>query len=186
MGESRFLSLAQAGLSYEDYCFDPNIDSWPDFRVGSGITLSNQFDAWCHGAPGIALVRLAAFQIDTNNREMHRIAAEKALMITCKALESLLNENSPNLSVCHGVTGIAEVLQIASEILSEQSYLEYRNRSVDRIFDIVCHSENYFSNSVHRPGFMLGYSGIGYSMLRKQNKNRESVLFGFEIDRSSI
>ncbi|PWC31955.1 lanthionine synthetase LanC family protein, partial [Azospirillum sp. TSO22-1] len=51
-GEPAWASAAAEAVAYEDTLFDADAGNWR--RQGSGVTAT-----WCHGAPGIALTRLA-------------------------------------------------------------------------------------------------------------------------------
>ena len=65
-GEARFRSAADEAFRYERTHYSPEHENWPDFRDflrppgGNGPVFGT---AWCHGAPGIALSRLRAWEI---------------------------------------------------------------------------------------------------------------------------
>src|SRR5262249_26371669 len=79
--EPRFERVARAALSYERSTYSDLHDNWPDRRTFAAIdstapesTRSRRNEqfmlAWCHGAPGIGLARLAGLRYadDSNVR----------------------------------------------------------------------------------------------------------------------
>ncbi len=70
-GESRFRDTALEAFGYERALFDERVHNWPDLREGvagangEGPTYSTY---WCHGAPGIALSRLRALELEAPAR----------------------------------------------------------------------------------------------------------------------
>ncbi|MCG8456834.1 MAG: T3SS effector HopA1 family protein, partial [Holophagales bacterium] len=58
-GEEAFSRAARSGLRYERAHFRPEAGNWLDLRSPPGSPASASAMAWCHGAPGIALSRLA-------------------------------------------------------------------------------------------------------------------------------
>src|SRR5262249_20921423 len=79
-GEDRFRQTARAALAYERSLYSPAQRNWPDLRKARSSSRSTQEEkesgqrfmvAWCHGAAGIGLARLAsaAHLEDTQLRE---------------------------------------------------------------------------------------------------------------------
>ncbi len=66
-GESRFRDTALEAFGYERALYDERVRNWPDLREGvagahsEGPTYSTY---WCHGAPGIALSRIRALELE--------------------------------------------------------------------------------------------------------------------------
>ncbi len=66
-GESRFRDAALEAFRYERALYDERVRNWPDLREGvagansEGPTYSTY---WCHGAPGIALSRIRALELE--------------------------------------------------------------------------------------------------------------------------
>ncbi|UOD33135.1 protein kinase/lanthionine synthetase C family protein [Massilia violaceinigra] len=69
---------------------------------------------WCHGAPGIALTFLRAYRL-TRDPAM-ALMARRAL----DAIDPHLR--APNLTVCHGLAGIGEILLEAAQALGEPAW----------------------------------------------------------------
>jgi hypothetical protein len=70
-GESRFRDTALEAFGYERALYDERVRNWPDLREGvagansEGPTYSTY---WCHGAPGIALSRIRALELEARAR----------------------------------------------------------------------------------------------------------------------
>jgi type 2 lantibiotic biosynthesis protein LanM len=173
-GEGRFREAAQAAFRYEQHWFNPQYENWPDFRQTEGIwpgTASgpNYGMAWCHGAPGIGLSRLRAFAILKDGAV--RAQAEAALRTTARALQPA--GGWVNYSLCHGMSGNAELCLLASQILESPSYrqlaeqvglqgiTQYQQQNLPWPCGIMGGGET--------PNLMLGLAGIGYFYLRLYN-----------------
>ena len=116
-GLDKYRDGASLAFEYERHWFDPNVGNWPDFRkdLNSSHRKKGSYRHmafWCHGAPGIALSRLRAYEIlgDATFRE----EADVALKTTRTAVESALNGADDNFSMCHGLAGNAEALDLRS------------------------------------------------------------------------
>jgi hypothetical protein len=70
-GESRFRDTALEAFGYERALFDERVRNWPDLREGVGGANSEgptYSTYWCHGAPGIALSRIRALELEARAR----------------------------------------------------------------------------------------------------------------------
>jgi class II lanthipeptide synthase len=71
-GESRFRDTALEAFGYERALYDERVRNWPDLREGVGGANSEgptYSTYWCHGAPGIALSRIRALELEARARE---------------------------------------------------------------------------------------------------------------------
>jgi type 2 lantibiotic biosynthesis protein LanM len=161
-GEERFRQTALAGIAFERSVFQPEVGNWPDLRDPATLGIPGEGDdpffstAWCHGAPGIGLARLASLpQIDDVEA---RREIETAVRTTLSSGFGL------NHSLCHGDLGNLEFL------------LEARRAGVgcpvDRIAAGIVKSierDGWLCATplgVESPGLMTGLAGIGYGLLR--------------------
>ena len=133
---------------------------------------------WCHGAPGIALSRLRAFQLIKD--EELRSDALAGLKTTSRMIESALAKSSVNFSLCHGLLGNAEVIAYGRDILGAD---EVENDLVAAVaaVGIERFSEGNLpwpcgTHSGETSNLMLGLSGIGYAYLRFYDRNVPSLL----------
>jgi hypothetical protein len=167
--DERFHTVAARAFDFERRWFNPEQGNWPDFRTVEG--LADRPDRpfpyatfWCHGAPGIALSRLRAWELTGNSQ--YREQAMVALSTTEQAIHQALHDGTSNYSLCHGLTGNAEILLRGYHALGSEfehlktTALQVANQGVglyaapDR--DWPCGTHGGWS-----PGLMLGIAGIG-------------------------
>jgi lantibiotic modifying enzyme len=174
-GRPEFLEAARGAFAYEDSVFSEEAGNWPDLRVfentaGQAAPAGPRFPvAWCHGAPGIALSRLRAAILDPARRGPYLASARTALATTAAALESSSSQDRSDASLCHGLSGLAEVLLIAGRLLGEPEYCvlaEHAGRAM-----IAAHGEagdwpSGVPSGGPSPTLMLGSAGVGYFFLR--------------------
>lgn len=179
----KFLEGAEKAFEYEDYWFNKEKDNWPEFRIDNNspttVNDDNNFTystAWCHGAPGIGLSRLRAY--DILKKDQYRIDSEAAIRTTMLLSQKRLGTYSEtNYSLCHGLAGICETLQYASQIFDKKNnlyqplYLQVAIQGINQyIHDNVPWPCGALCGEV--PGLLLGLAGIGYFYLRLYDPNR--------------
>ena len=120
--DAKYRNAAQAAFAYERHWYDPVQSNWPDLRETPGQPRPSRnalpfATAWCHGAPGIALSRLRAYEILKDNT--CGAEARVAVETTRRAVESWLHSPNANYSLCHGLAGNAEVLRYGSAVWAQ-------------------------------------------------------------------
>ncbi len=178
---TQYYTGAMYGFNYERMTFNASVQNWPDLRdmnMGQGTPTTPTYGhSWCHGAPGIAMSRLRAWELTGDNS--FRQEAEIALSTTYKNVYTQLTQNhdSANFSLCHGIAGNCDILLYGAQRLSQNLYSQIAQQAAD--FGIEKHDKtglNWLSG-VHdptgqtkgmgeTPGFMLGIAGTGYFYLR--------------------
>ena len=175
--EIKFLDAAKKAFSYEDYWFNVRNNNWPDFRVDkrirgfkkSNVDLNYAF-AWCHGAPGIGLSRLRAYDLlkDEEYFRDSKLSTETSV----KFLEQNIhrtNNTVQDFSLCHGLSGVCETLLYANQVLKDNRYKLIADNV--GLYGI----EHYLNTGIswpcgikgtETPGLMLGIAGIGNFYLR--------------------
>jgi lantibiotic biosynthesis protein len=156
--EARFREAALEAFRYERSCFNEVEQNWPDFReaeVGYPVF-------WCHGAAGIALCRLRAWQILGCANLLEE--ARAALATVERHSRSLAN-----FSLCHGRAGNADVLIHASELRSAEAIAQ---EGMERFERRGIHWPCGLPGAGETPGLMLGLAGIGYFYLRLADPQR--------------
>lgn len=181
-GESKYRRAADLAFAYERSVFDRVKQNWPDFRqqrrCGNPYAQRAFATEWCHGAPGIALSRLHAYQHFGD--KSYLAEADVGITTTRRAVTARL-DHIGNYCLCHGLAGSAEVLLRASEILGSSST---HNRSVA---DQVAESgiQRYAGPGQSwpcgvrggtSPSLMTGLAGIGHFYLRLHDRTVPSVL----------
>jgi lantibiotic modifying enzyme len=172
-GEARFREAGEGAFHYERHWFDAAHGNWPDLRdpeaAGTAASDAPAFmTAWCHGAAGIGLSRLRAWELSGD--EQTRKEAEVAVATTLENLRGGTEMSQTNDSLCHGRGGNCETLIYGSQILGRPEWLRRAEEIGLRGIE-TCAAQRtpwpcgtYGATEV--PGLMLGLAGIGYFYLR--------------------
>jgi lantibiotic modifying enzyme len=116
--------------------------------------------AWCHGAPGIGLARLQGLPMLDDQEVQAEIGA---------ALETtLMYEQSPSHSLCHGILGNLDLLIQAGEVLGSNHW-RHEARLLAGSMLAGVERDGWRCGTplgVESPGLMTGLAGIGYGLLR--------------------
>jgi type 2 lantibiotic biosynthesis protein LanM len=159
-GHERFRAAAREALTYERELFDPVEANWPDLRTLADRSDKNAMTAWCHGAAGIGLGRLAML------RDMPdpALRAEVDIAVATTTAHGF----GRNHSLCHGDLGNVEILRCAAEVLREPSLLSQVDRASAQVLSEI-DREGWVCGiplEVESPGLMTGLAGIGHGLLR--------------------
>lgn len=170
-------------LRYEQRWFDREQGNWPDLRgeperaPRQGVPRAYP-TAWCHGAGGILLARLRAWQVLGD--PCWRTEALEALQAVRRAAEAALPLEGSDFTLCHGLLGLADMLRTGSDALAAPDADGLARR-------IAQTGVLRYGKSVHRwpcgtggqpsPGLMTGLAGIGHACLRLVSPGVPSVLF---------
>ena len=182
-----FHHIASLAFSYENVHFR-HYQAWPDFRkaiyspslqekflnaYASGdfefFQKPGQMDVWCHGAAGIGLSRLMAFQ--KHGKSADSMALNQALKIILQE-ESLSDQKSfaGFNSLCHGRAGNRDFLIEASQILQRPDLLplcqSLGNAMVDHIEKGGIFASGYPNVAQPDTSLLMGDAGMVYYLLR--------------------
>lgn len=174
-GDKAYRQAAEEALRYERHWFNSEHQNWPDFRSPTTPQPANHAGpnfmwAWCHGAPGIGLARLRAWQIlgDAPLRQ----EAEIALRSTSRFLDKVQGD----YSLCHGASGNAELLIMSGQALGDAEALRAAAQTGARGVDFYLKANLPWPCGVQgggeTPNLMLGLAGIGYFYLRLYDPER--------------
>ncbi len=195
-GEGRFRYGAEQAFAYERRTYSPELGNWPDMRhiqlseyVQAGRVdelramlrseegfpgqATHFMSAWCHGAPGIGLTRLRAWQLLGD--DVHREEAEGAVRATLQSLE----EPRMNFSLCHGRAGNCETLLMAAEVFGDASLRERAEECMREGCEAYGAAGAWPSGTmgaVPDPSLLLGDAGTGHFLLRLHSPAVPSVL----------
>lgn len=158
-GREDFREVAREGLAFERLHYRPEIGNWRSLRDDS----TSVMNAWCNGAPGVALARLRIALHEPGAAGFEEL--EIALHTTGEAPPSNVDV------VCCGDMGRAEILLHAGRQLGRTDLIEAAERIVRRVLDRAAASDGVYRcphNDSERvnPTFFKGIAGIGYSLLR--------------------
>lgn len=164
-GDERFHFAAIGGMEFERSLFSEADQNWPDLRAGAGEGIDGgdperHMFAWCHGAPGIGLARIAGLQwIDD---------AEVRREIDVAARSTLARGFGENHTLCHGDLGNVELLFAAARVAGDAQLEEHAWRMTGGIIDGICDHGWLFGlpGNIETPGLMAGLAGIGYGLAR--------------------
>jgi lantibiotic biosynthesis protein len=196
-GEGRYRYAAEQAFLYERRFFDAGECNWPDLRhtaigeyqfegrmeelrqrLREGRPLAPQpmryMSAWCHGAPGIGLSRLRAWELLGDPVYLEEARA------SFRSVERTLVEGQMNFSLCHGIGGNADTLLEGARILGEPAVLEAAAAAAESgILRFEDAGEPWpcgTMGAVSDPGLMLGEAGIGMFLLRLARPEVATVL----------
>ncbi|HET8798368.1 MAG TPA: type 2 lanthipeptide synthetase LanM family protein [Thermoanaerobaculia bacterium] len=162
-GDARYRIAAEQGIAYERSLFSASEGNWPDLRAGAvGVdgSSSHFMLAWCHGAPGIGLARVAGLPWLHDDRVREEIDV---------AVQSTLAKGfGENHSLCHGDLGNLELLFAAAEATCDHVLEEKAWHLAGGIVGGI-HRQGWLAGlpgNIETPGLMAGLSGIGYGLAR--------------------
>ncbi|HYW05661.1 MAG TPA: lanthionine synthetase LanC family protein [Longimicrobium sp.] len=196
-GDSRYAYAAEQGFRYERHFMDHERGNWPDLRhvelseyltsgrldelrarIRGGDAMRGSTErfmsAWCHGAPGIGLSRLRAWEI------LHDPVYRDEARAAVRGSTPMIDDARINFSLCHGRAGNTETLLEAAARLGDPALREHAERVAMNGWE---HFERVGKpwlcgtiDGLSDPGLLLGEAGIGYFFLRLARPATPSVL----------
>jgi type 2 lantibiotic biosynthesis protein LanM len=162
----RFLETALDAMVYERSHFDPDAGNWlyagdpaPNTKAWSDGSLGLSV-AWCYGAPGIGMARLAVLRCFDDNLIRSDLSA---------AVNTTLKKGfGRNHSLCHGDLGNLDFLtQAHLQINDPELDLAIRSRTA-AVLESINHKGRLCGVplGVESPALMNGLAGICYGLLR--------------------
>jgi lantibiotic modifying enzyme len=160
---AEFHDAAVEGICFEGQAFVREQNNWPDYRrAAASITHNPMFCmAWCHGAPGIGLGRIAALDI-MDTRDVQR-DIQAALASTSSV--NLL----PRDHLCCGNAGLMDTLCAAGERLPQGEWSRKARQLAARTIARGNNRGSFniaFHNGFFNPSLFQGTAGVGYQLLR--------------------
>lgn len=163
-GEERFHAASRGARAYERSLFSAEQGNWPDLREDALQENPNAavgyMCAWCHGAPGIGLSRLACLP--------HLADPELRPEIEVAVATTLKQGFGGNHSLCHGDLGNLDFLLEAGRRLGREDLVARAGRVGAGVLQGI-EENGYLSGAIlapEIPGLMLGIAGIGHQLLR--------------------
>lgn len=181
-----FYWLAEQAFAYENHFFDEQTKNWPDFRKGvfsendfeehKQAYINRDFDfffkpgnlmAWCHGAPGIGLSRIPAWQL--LKKEYLKKDVKRSLLSTGQSTLSILTE-SDTFTLCHGKGGNAMLFIDAYKQLGDKEAYNLAKRVAFQALDFRDRYGYYIpgyraANGQEDISLFMGNAGVGYFYL---------------------
>lgn len=167
---SAWQRAVRGALDYEAHWYLPQQANWPYLFPEDASSFDDQPDncgmAWCHGAPGIALSRLALWQLtgDATCRQ----AAIVAFGTVARDLENPQGNAGNSYTLCHGPAGNADMLLDAARCLGKPAWKKLARRIARQCVEKQsgCWQSGLGVADGHALGLMLGLAGTGYFLLR--------------------
>ncbi len=165
-----WLQAVRGALDYEAYWYLPQQANWPYLFPEDAGSFDDRPEhcgmAWCHGAPGIALSRLALWHLSGD--DAYQQAALAAFDTVAHDLQSSPGQAGDSYTLCHGPAGNADMLLDAARHLARPAW-EQLARQVARQ-GVERQSGRWRSGlgvaDGYAQGLMLGLAGTGYFLLR--------------------
>jgi type 2 lantibiotic biosynthesis protein LanM len=183
-GDERFRRAGLDAIRYERSLYLPEQRNWPDLRDAAILHRGRRRSvdgepcevAWCHGAAGIGLARLACLPHLGDDPEARR-EIETAIATT------LAEGISGNHSLCHGALGNLDLLRSAGEATCDEGLLAAVARYGAASVASLEAGEPFFGFMLGAdvPGLMLGLAGIGYGLLRLAAPDRVPSVLQLEL-----
>ncbi|MDZ8054553.1 MAG: type 2 lanthipeptide synthetase LanM family protein [Aulosira sp. ZfuVER01] len=165
--KDEYVQAGRQAFAYETTKFDVAERDWYDLRTSMMKSNSNMphfANAWCNGASGIGLSRIASWAALGKVDEDLLRDAYAALSATLRNFQQLGND-----SLCHGRAGNAELLLRFAELRDEpylQMEVNIQAQAQWRNFENTRHWICGTGGSDVVPDLMLGLAGIGIHFLR--------------------
>jgi hypothetical protein len=182
-----FNLVAEQAFLYEKKHYNKKNNNWLDFRKGAyrekellqhkAAYLNNDFDfftdniqddtnAWCHGAAGIGLSRVKAYDYLGKYGKELNMTIKKTISSDIKNLREYV---SPTL--CHGYGGNAELFIFASSFANKHGLKKNAEHIAEWIINRKKTGNSYLSGYLNAGqtedySLFVGNAGIGYFLLR--------------------
>jgi len=176
-GDTRFKDAARRALSYERSLYSPERRNWPDLREDRREADGTPafLHAWCHGASGIGLGRLAIRRVLDDPETEREIRA---------ALASTMDEGfGGSHCLCHGDLGNLDLLLTAARDLDDPALGATASRLAAAILSRSPRCGGRAGEEI--PGLMTGLAGIGYGLLRAADPERVPSVLLLDLPTSS-
>lgn len=159
-GDAVYRQRARQATAWEESLYDPAAGNYPDLRSSAGEPAF--MAAWCHGAPGIALARLADHRV-TRSRAA-RAQARRALAATVAAGAADADH------LCCGNAGRIAILAAGARSLGDPALADRARRLATWSADRAAAEGGFrlpagLLTSALTPGLFTGLAGIGWALL---------------------
>lgn len=155
-----------------------------DLKIQEEIKNDNISYTWCRGLSGVLYSRYMIKEnikiIGENNFLCDHLIKTINDYNTTQHLEKMISINS--ISMCHGVAGNIDVLAAVKKLTNDKNISELLNNKNFREEELT--SYHWFVNSDYQfESFMLGKSGLIYSLFHLMNINDVPCVNGLELSK---
>lgn len=162
-----YIETGRQAFAYEALHFDEKVGDWYDLRTNGVVANQDGLhfaNAWCNGAAGIGLSRIASWAVLGKNDDALLREARLALAATLRNFHKLGND-----TLCHGKAGNAELLLRFARLKEEPAFQMEANVQAQAQWRNFEKARNWIFGGVGVdvfPGLMIGLSGLGMHFLR--------------------
>ena len=175
-GREDLANYAAHARFYERNAFAADEGNWADYRLPPGrrTRWTPRYSvAWCHGATGIALDRMHSHQLHGDDESAEE--ARTALGTTTRWLHHALDVSSPDFSLCHGIAGNLQVVEMGASLLGPDLAPDPT--------PFVQHGMSRYRGGpgldAEPPGLMNGLAGVGSFFLERAGHTAPNPLTMF-------
>jgi len=198
-----FYWLAEQAFAYESHFYDAAQRNWPDFRTGmrlpddltpqtaaylngnvDSLVKARDMNAWCHGAAGIGLARLRAYELTKKPeyRDEAKAAIEKTQATACAA-----DRPPATFTLCHGHGGLAALFLEGYRVLGDEEYALLAEIVARKGLDHRQTNKGYTSGygnlaTGEDASLFNGIAGIGYFYLGLLAPMKVPPILGPKVD----
>jgi type 2 lantibiotic biosynthesis protein LanM len=172
-GDREYVDAGRAAFAYESLHFDEDRRDWYDLRT-SILEMTNGkrhfASAWCNGAAGIGLSRIASWEALGKADDALLEEAYTALAATMRSFAIVGND-----TLCHGRSGNAELLLRVATARDEPAFQLEANSHAQAHWRRLAGSPDWPRADEGREpasGLMVGIAGIGMHFLRLAHPER--------------
>lgn len=173
-GEDKYLQVVEDILKYENSLYDEETGDWKDMREENTGDLQTNALAWCHGSAGILLARTKMYEmlIHTN---LSKIIYKDIEQGAKKIMQMGLIKGN---CLCHGNFGNVSILKDYGKRLGNVEAESIANSIIKIMVNQLEKEETNFLATSERfnPGFMVGATGVYYTLLKNIYEHLPSVL----------
>ncbi|HEV8580816.1 MAG TPA: type 2 lanthipeptide synthetase LanM family protein [Thermoanaerobaculia bacterium] len=181
-GDGRFSAAGLAAFAWEREAFWPELRRWRGKGDGSRPPLESTVAlAWCYGAPGVGMARLAALRHAKDAETRNALEAEVREAARITAAEGF----GQNHCLCHGDLGNLDFLLQVHDWFGESDLAERIRRQTQIVLASI-ERDGWLCGTrgaVEAPGLMNGLAGIGYGLLRLAAPERVPSVLALEPPR---
>lgn len=188
-GDEGLQYLAGQALDYEMRYYDRAANNWLDLRLTSTRLYeadimdweisdfrkyASDANSWAHGAAGVGLARLYAWQVTGHERY-----ARHAQLVVQRSLQDLQSLKRGDFTLCSGYGGIAAFLLQAAAILRQpalQSSVQALALAAVSYYRQHGTYNAYINDSINDPGLFSGLAGVGYFLLNALSASPENAV----------
>lgn len=160
----KYLEVIKEAITYEDLLYSDQINNWFDLRKDFNEKDKMDSVSWCHGAAGILISRLEVLKIN-----YEEVLNDSIIDIDIKrAYDKIVNTPlRKGLCLCHGNFGNVEIMykyiKYKKDKKLEKKLISYLTEAAEYIY----YDKVKYLPQEENPSFMTGFSGIGYTLLRR-------------------